>query len=103
VHVDLNQRRIAYALEAVDLSSLDDEDVSGTGLELPTVHVIERPPLPHELHLVVRVPMWPRAATGGSGEEESGDVDVPIVGPDEVMRAAVKGQVFLANMVHVIS
>jgi hypothetical protein len=38
VHIELDQRTVADAREAVDLTSLDHEDVAGARLELLAVH-----------------------------------------------------------------
>jgi hypothetical protein len=44
--------------------------------------------------------MGARTTAREGAEEEHGDVDIPVVGPDEVMRAALKWQVLLTNAVH---
>jgi hypothetical protein len=55
---------------------------------------------PHELDFVVRMTMGTRTPAREGAEKEYGDVDITVVGPDEVMRAALKWQVLLANAVH---
>jgi hypothetical protein len=44
--------------------------------------------------------MGPRAASGERAEEKHGDVYITVIGPDELVRAALKGQVLLTNAVH---
>jgi hypothetical protein len=44
--------------------------------------------------------MGARATPGQGSKQEDGDVHVPVVGPDELIGAALEGQVFLANSVH---
>src|SRR5262249_55435282 len=59
VHVELDQRRIANAAEAVNLAGLDDENVTRSGLEFLAVHGPEPATLPDELDFVIRIPMRP--------------------------------------------
>src|SRR4249920_2659782 len=85
VDIQLNERLFADALEAVNLAGLDDENVAGPGLELRAIHCVESATSLNELDLVVGMPMraWP--ATRLAVEEEDGDVDVPIVGSNEIV------------------
>jgi hypothetical protein len=41
-----------------------------------------------------------RATSGEGGEEKDGDIHVSVVGPNEVVRAALKWQVLLTDAVH---
>ena len=100
VHIDLDQRRVTDALEAVHFPGLDDEDVPRAGFELFTVYGPETAALSHELNFVVRVTVGPGTTTGLSVEEKHGHVDVAVVGADELVRAANERQVLLANAVH---
>jgi hypothetical protein len=61
---------VLVKFSCVDLAGLDDENVGA----------------------------WTTAREGA--EKEHGDVDITVVGPDEVMRAAMKWQVLLTNAVH---
>jgi len=79
---------------------LDDENVTGSGFELLPVHDPETATFPHELDLVVRMAMGSGTPPGESAEEEHGDTYVPLIGSDEVMRAALKWQVLLTDPVH---
>jgi hypothetical protein len=92
VHIQLHQR-VFDAPEPVYLARLDDEDVTGAGLEFLTVHGPESPPLLDELDLVVRVIVWPGARARLSVKQERRHVDLTTVSTDEVMRAAAKREV----------
>lgn len=98
--VDLNERRVANAAKAVNLSGFDNENVTGPGFEFLSVDVPEAAAFPHDLHFIVRMAVRPRPAPRKGAEEKDGDVDVAVVGSDELMRTAHEGQVFLANAVH---
>jgi hypothetical protein len=100
MYVQLNKRRLTNAVKAVDLSGLDDEDVTCAGFELLAVHGPETPAFPHELDFVVRMTMRAGTAAGEGSKEEDGDVHVAIVRPDEMVRAAPEGQIVLANAIH---
>src|SRR6476646_7444580 len=91
--IQLNERLVADALEAVNLAGLDDEDVTRAGLELLAIHCVESATSLNELDLVVRMPMraWP--ATRLAVEQEDGDVDVPVVGSNEIVRASLEREV----------
>jgi hypothetical protein len=62
--IDLNEGGIPDALELMHLASLDHEDVAGPRLELLPVDLVAAPPLPDELHFVIRVPVRPRPLPG---------------------------------------
>jgi hypothetical protein len=100
MYIELDQRPVTDAAEAVDLPGFDHEDVAGTSLELLSVDGPETAPFPHELDFVVRMAMrsWPAPRQGA--EEEDGDVHVAVVGTDELMGAALKRQVLLTDTVH---
>jgi hypothetical protein len=102
MHVNLDKWCVANAVEAVDLSSLDDKNVTCTGFELFSVDDPEAAPFPHELDFIVRMTMEARAASGEGAEEEHRDIHVTVVGSNELMRAALKGQVLLPNAEHAI-
>jgi hypothetical protein len=98
--IKLDEGPIPNAAEAVDLTGLDDEDVTRPGFEFLSVDGPETAAFPHELDFVVRMTMGPRTTARESADEEHGDVDITVVGPDEVMRAAMKWQFLLTNAVH---
>jgi len=100
MYIHLDEGRVTDAAEAVDLPGLDDENVTGSGFELLPVHGPETATFPHELDLVVRMAMGSGTTPGESAEEEHGDTHVPLIGSDEVMRAALKWQVLLTDTVH---
>src|SRR5690606_28511589 len=100
VDIQLDERAVADAAEAVDLARLDHEDVAGAGLELLSFDVVQPASLLNELHLVVRMAVRPRAAAGEPVEEEDGNADVAVVGADEVVRAADERQVGLLDSIH---
>src|SRR3954447_7404578 len=98
--VHLYQRLLPDAAKAVNFTCLDHENVARAGLELLPVDLIEPSPGPNELDLIVRMPVWSRPASRQGAQQERGDRDVAMVGPDEVVRAAVKRQVLLSNSEH---
>jgi hypothetical protein len=100
MYVELDQRPVADAAEAVDLPGFDHEDVAGTSLELLSVDGPETAPFPHELDFVVRMAMRPRPTPGQGAEKEDGDVHVAVVGTHELVGAALKWQVLLTDTVH---
>jgi hypothetical protein len=100
MYIDLDQGRVTNAAKAVDLTGLDDKDVTCTGFEFLSVDGPETTALSHELDFIVRMTMGSRTTPGESAEEEHGDIHVAVIGPDEVVRAALKGQVLLTNAVH---
>jgi hypothetical protein len=100
MNVDLDERPVANTTEAVNLSSLDDEDVASAGLEFLTVDRPEASALPDKLDFIVRMSMRPRTAPRKSAEEECGDVHVAVVCTDELVRAALKRQILLTDAIH---
>lgn len=91
---------VTDAAEAMDLLGLDDKNVASAGLELLSVDDPETTAFPHELDFIVRMTMGSGATPRKGAEEEHGDIHVPVVGPDEVVRAALKWQVLLTDVVH---
>jgi hypothetical protein len=100
MHVELDQGPVTDAAEAVDLTGLDDQNVTCSGFEFLSVDGPETAAFPHELDLIVRMPVGSRTTPGEGAEEEYGDVHVAVLGPDELVRATLKGQVVLTNAVH---
>jgi hypothetical protein len=84
----------------MDLARIDDQYVASAGLELLAVDGPQAATFPHELDFIVRMTMGSGAATGESAQQEDGDVHVAVVGPDELVGASLKWQVFLTNPVH---
>jgi hypothetical protein len=98
--IELDQRPVTDAAETVDLTGLDDQDVTRSGFEFLSVHGPETAAFSHELDLVVRMTMGPGTTTGKGAEEEYGDTHIAVICPDELMRAPLKGQVLLTYAIH---
>jgi hypothetical protein len=86
--IDLHQRRVADAAEAVHLAGLDHEDVAGSRFELLAIHCPASAPFADELHFVVRMTMRPRSAPRRAVEQKDRDANVALIGADEIVRAA---------------
>ncbi|HEU4798040.1 MAG TPA: hypothetical protein VFT63_03875 [bacterium] len=84
----------------MDLPRLDDKNVTGAGFEFLSVDGPEAPAFPDELDFIVRMTMGPGTTPGEGAEEEDGDIDVAVLGANEVVRAALKWQVLLTDTVH---
>jgi hypothetical protein len=69
--VHLDQRIIANAAEAMDLSRLDDEDVAGAGLELHSIHGPETAAFPDELNFIVRMAVGTGATPWQGSQKEN--------------------------------
>jgi hypothetical protein len=95
MYVNLDEGCIADAAEAVDLPGLNDKNVTGAGFEFLPVDGPETPAFPHELDFIVGMTMGPGTVPGKGAEEEDGDIDVPVLGSNEAVRAALKWQVLL--------
>jgi hypothetical protein len=100
MYIELDERRLANAAEAMDLPGLDDENVTGARFEFLSVDGPEAPAFPDELDFIVRMTMGPWATSGEGAEEEDGDIDVPVFGSNELVRAALKWQVLLTDTIH---
>jgi hypothetical protein len=98
--IDLDERRVTNAPEAVYLSGLDDKDVACAGFEFISVDGPETAAFPHELDFIVGMSMGSRTTARKGAEEERGHIHVAVIGPNEVVRAALKWQVLLTNTVH---
>ena len=103
MYVDLDEGRLTNAAEAMDLPGLDDQNVTRAGFEFLAVDGPETATFPHELDFIVRMTMGPGTTPREGAEEEHGDIRVAVVGPDKVVRATLKGQVFLTDTVHPVS
>ena len=93
MYIELDEGRVTNAAEAVDLAGLDDENVTSAGFEFLSVDGPEPVTFPHELDFIVGVTMGPGTAPWERAEEEHRDLHVAVIGPDEVVRAALKWQV----------
>jgi hypothetical protein len=100
MYINLDQGPVANAAEAMDLPGLDDKNITGAGFEFLPVDRPETPAFPDELDLIVRMTMGPGTTPGEGAEEENGDIDVAVLGSNEVVRAALKWQVLLTDTVH---
>ncbi len=76
MEIDLYQWRIANRLEAVNLTGLDHEDVSGLAIESLSVDSPHSTAFADKLNLVVRMPMRPRPGTGFSIEKKYGNTGI---------------------------
>ena len=100
MHIQLDKRSVTNAAKSVNLAGLDDENVTRPGFEFHAVDGPETTAFPHELDFVVGMTMGAWTTAWEGAEQEHGDVDITVVGPDEVMRAALKWQVLLTNALH---
>jgi hypothetical protein len=98
--INLDQRCIADAAETMNLPGLDDKDVTGAGFEFLPVDVPEAPAFPDELDFIVGMTMGSRAAPGKGAEQKGGDIDIPVLGSNELVRAPLKWQVLLTDTIH---
>jgi hypothetical protein len=84
----------------MDLAGLDDENLTRARFELLAIDGPEATAFPDELNFIVRMAMGARTTPGKGAEEEHGDIHVAVIGPDELVRAALKGQLVLTDTVH---
>src|SRR5690349_17494478 len=92
VDVDLYQWRLANSLEAVDLTGLDDKDVSSAALECLAIDRPHPAALPDELDFVIRMPMRARSRTGLAIEEEHRNTCVSCSAPTNSYELPTKGR-----------
>jgi hypothetical protein len=85
VHIELDERNIASIAETVDLASLDDQNVPCAGFEFLAVDHPEPTAFSHKLNFVVRMTVRPGTLAWKSIEEEHGDIDVAVLGADELV------------------
>jgi len=103
VHVDLHQRLLADALEAVNLSCLDDQNISRTGFELLPVDYVVAAAFSQELDLVIGMAMRAGTPPRQGPEQEHGNIHATLVGSHELVRAALERKILLANPMHAAS
>ena len=89
--IQLNERLFADAFEAEDLTGLDHKDVSSAGFEFLSIHGVQSAARLNELNLVVWMAVRPRTATWLAVEQEDRDIDVAVVGSDEIVGASLEG------------
>jgi hypothetical protein len=87
MYINLDEGPVADAAEAA-------------GFEFLPVDGPEAPAFPDELDFIVRMAMRPGTTPGQSAEEKDGDIDLAVLGADELVRAALKWQVLLTDTVH---
>jgi hypothetical protein len=100
MHIHLHPVRVTDALEGMDLASFDDENVPGPRLEFFTVNGVAPATLSDELNFVVRMAMRAGTFPGKSVQEKDRDLDVTVVGADEVVGASNEREIFLTNPIH---
>ena len=100
VNVELYQRRITNRLEAMDLTGLDDKDISRAALEGFAVHRPHSPAFSDKLDLVIRVSVRTRARTGLPMEQEHRNAGIALLNSNKLMRTTDKRQILLAYVMH---
>ena len=100
VNVDLYQRRVTNGLEAMDLTGLNDKDISRAALEGLAAYCPHSSAFTDELDLVIGMPRRPRPRSGLTIEQEDRNTSVALLSSDKLMRTTNKGQVFLAHVMH---
>ncbi len=100
MYIKLDEGCVANAAKAMDLPGLDHKNVTRARFEFLSVDGSVTATFPHELDFIVRMPMGPGATPREGAEEEHGDIHVAVIGPNEVVRAALKRQVLLTDTVH---
>jgi hypothetical protein len=98
--IELDEGDVTNRTEAVDLAGLDDKNVTCAGLEFLSVHGPHAAALSHELDFIVRMAMRSGTTPREGAEEKYGDIHVAIIGPYEMVRAALEWQVLLTHAVH---
>jgi hypothetical protein len=102
VHIELHQRRIAYAEKTVNLARLDHQDVARPRLELLIIDLPLAAPRLDELNFILRMPVRPRAASGLPVEEEDRNAHFALIGAYEVVRAPPERKLLLSDTMHVL-
>ena len=102
VDVDLYERGRADSLEAVDLTGLDDKNVSGFALKGLAVDRPDSLSFADELDFVIGMAMGPRPRTGLAMKQEHRNAGAALLRSDELMRTADERKVLLANVMHAV-
>jgi hypothetical protein len=100
MNVQLYEGRIANAAKAMDLSRLDHKNVTRGRFEFLSVDRPEAAAFSHELDFIVWMTVWPRATAREGTEKVHGNIDIPVIRPNEMGGAAQKGQLLLTDAVH---
>src|SRR5579864_6732826 len=102
VHVDLDQRRITYRLEAVNLARLDHKNISRSSLERLAIDRPHSLAFTNKLDFVVGMPMRTRSRTRFSMEQEHRNAGVPLHRANKLMGTAHKRKVLLTHVMHAL-
>jgi len=81
MYINLDEGSIANAAEAMDLSGLDDKNVTGAGFEFLPVDGPETPAFPHELDFIVRMTMGTRTTPGRALRRKTETLTSPFSAP----------------------
>src|ERR1700757_4549366 len=100
MNIHLHQRAIPDHLEAVNLPSLDHEDVSSASFKRLSVYRPYSAPIPDKLDLIIGMTMRPRTLPRQSAEQKYGNSHVSLLRPDKFVGAPHKRQLFLTHTVH---
>jgi hypothetical protein len=100
VNVELDEGRVADDFKTVDLSGLDDKDVSGAPFEGLAVDGPETAAFADELNFVVRMAMRTRAGAGLAMVQKDGNGDIALLDASEFVGTADERKVFVADMMH---
>jgi hypothetical protein len=92
VNIELYQRRITNHLEAVDLASLDDEDISSAALEGFAAYCPNSTAFTNKLDLVIRMPVRTRPRTGFPWYRNTETVVSPCSAPTKLNELPIKGR-----------
>jgi len=102
VNVDLYQRRVTNGLEAMDLTGLNDKDISRAALEGLAVDGPHSPAFTDELDLIIRMPVRPRSRTGLPMKQEHRNTGVALLSSNKLIRTTNKRQTLLAHVMHAL-
>ena len=81
MHIELDERSVSNAAKTVDLTGLDDENVTRPGFEFHAVDGPETTAFPHELDFVVRMAMGAGTPAREGAEEKHGTLTSPLSAP----------------------
>src|SRR6266478_6065967 len=87
-------------LEAVNLTGLNDKDVSRSAFKRLAVDCPRSPTFADKLDLVIRMPMRPRSRTGLAIEKEHRNTGVALLCSHKLKRTTNKRQLLLTHVMH---